>query len=294
MMNAIRRQKYGWLFILPWLLGILIFYFYPLMSSFYYSFTEFNGFHVSRFVGFDNYAELIRDELFWISVKNTFVYAALAVPIGLVLGIFLSVMLNMKIKAQGIYRVIFFIPTLFPIVATGVLWQWLLNSQFGLVNYVLYELHLPQPSWFGDELWSKPSIVFIAQWCVGSDILVFLAGLQDIPNDYYEAATIDGSGPFRKFRYITLPLMSPVILYSVIMAMIGALQQFVLPFIVSNGTGGPANSTLFYNMLLYKNAFALFKMGQANAMAWMMFAAVMALTIFLNWTSKRWVHYMGE
>ncbi|HZG77854.1 MAG TPA: sugar ABC transporter permease [Paenibacillus sp.] len=294
METARGRGWYGWLFALPWLLGIAIFYVYPLLSSFYYSFTEFNGFEVDRFVGLDNYARLLQDELFWTSVRNTFYYALLAVPTGLVLGLFLAVMLNIKSRAQGVYRVIYFIPTLVPIVACGVIWQWLLNAQFGVVNYLLYEIGLPQPSWFSSEAWAMPSIALIAQWCVGSGVIVFLAGLQDIPVDYYEAATIDGGGHFRKFWDITLPLMSPVILYHIVLALIGALQQFVLPFIVTGGSGAPANALLFYNMLLYRNAFSYFQMGQANAMAWLMFVAVMALTIFINWTSKRWVHYMGE
>ncbi|OXS53879.1 spermidine/putrescine ABC transporter permease [Cohnella sp. CIP 111063] len=293
-METTRKGYYGWLFAMPWLLGIAIFYLYPLLSSFYYSFTKFNGFDVTGFVGFANYVELVKDELFWISVRNTFYYALLAVPTGLILGVFLAIMLNVKTRLQGIYRVIYFIPTLVPIVACGVIWQWLLNAQFGVVNYLLYEVGLPQPGWFSSEIWSMPSLVLIAQWCVGSGIIVFLAGLQDIPGDYYEAATIDGGGHVRKFWHITLPLMSPVILYHVIMALIGALQQFILPFIVTGGTGSPANSLLFYNMLLYKKAFAFFEMGHANAMAWLMFVAVMVLTVVLNWSSKRWVHYMGD
>lgn len=289
-----RREVAGWLFILPWAVGLAVFYIYPLLSSIFYSFTTFKGIMPGGFTGLNNYSELIKDSTFWISVRNTFFYAALSVPASLVFGVLMALLLNIKIRGQGVYRVIAFIPTLVPVVAVSIIWQWLLNSQFGLVNYLLFKVGLPGPPWFGSEVWAKPSIVMIAQWTIGTTVLTYLAGLQDIPAENYEAATIDGAGTFKKMMKITLPLLSPVIFFNVVMGIIGAMQQFTLPFVITGGQGTPANSMMFYAMLLYKNAFVYFKMGTANAMAWMMFIVVMGLTLFVYSTSRKWVHYMGE
>ena len=288
------RSVYGWLFALPWLIGLIVFYIYPLLSSIAYSFTSFNGISPGHFIGLRNYTDLITDDTFWVSVRNTFWFALMAVPASIAAGVFLAMLLNLKVKAQGIYRVIFLIPTLVPIVAVSIIWQWLLNSQFGLVNYLLYKIGLPGPPWFGSEVWAKPSILIIVIWSIGASVLTYLAGLQDIPQVYYEAAAIDGANVFAKFKNITLPLLSPIILYNTIMGIIAALQQFTLPFVITNGQGTPANSMMFYAIFLYKNAFTYFKMGMANAMAWMMFIVIMALTIFVFSTSKKWIHYMGE
>lgn len=294
MIRLNKKEISGWLFALPWLIGLFVFFLYPLLSSIIYSFASFKGVFPVKFIGLANYRELLKDEIFWISVRNTFFYAALAVPVSLITGVFLALLLNTKIKGEGIYRVIVFIPTLVPIVAVSIIWQWLLNSQFGLVNYLLDLVGLPTPPWFGSEVWAKPSIVLIAQWTIGASVITYLAGLQDIPNYYYEAASIDGAGTLQKLRHITLPLLSPIILYNTIMGIITAFQQFTLPFVITNGQGTPANSMMFYTMYLYKNAFTYFKMGLANAMAWMMFITIMTLTIFVYSTSRRWVHYMGE
>lgn len=289
-----KKQIYGWLFAFPWLIGLTVFFIVPLLSSIVFSFTSFKGIVPGEFVGLKNYNELLKDSTFWISVRNTFVYAVMAVPLSLIFGVLLSMLLNLQLRFQGIYRVISFIPTLVPVVAVSIIWQWLLNSQFGLVNYLLYKVGLPGPPWFGSEIWSKPSIVLIAQWTIGTTVLTYLAGLQDIPKEYYEASIIDGCSLLGKARHITLPLLTPVIFYNVIMGIIAAFQQFTLPFVVSNGQGTPANSMMFYAMLLYKNAFSYFKMGLANAMAWMMFIVIMGLTLLVFSTSKKWVHYMGE
>lgn len=292
--QSFKREMAGWLFALPWLVGLALFYIYPLISSISYSFVTFKGVIPGDFVGLKNYQELMENDTFWISVRNTMFYAVLVVPASLVFGIAVALLLNIRIKAQGIYRVMVFIPTLVPVVAVSIIWQWLLNSQFGLINYLLYKIGLPGPPWFGSEIWAKPSIVLIAQWTIGQTVLTYLAGLQDIPADYYEAATIDGAGPWQKMLKITLPLLSPVIFFNIIMGIISAMQQFTLPFVVTNGAGTPANSMMFYAMLLYKNAFSYFKMGFANAMAWMMFVVIMGLTLFVYSTSGKWVHYMGE
>ena len=289
-----KRAKYGYIFALPWVLGLLIFYFYPLLSSIFYSFTDFNGIKMQKFVGLSNYQELFKDEVFWISVRNTLFYTVLVVPVGLIFGVSVALLLNMKTKVQGIYRVVAFIPTLVPAVASAIIWQWLLNSQFGLVNYVLYEIGFQNPpAWFGSATWAKPAMAIIAQWSLGTTVLTYLAGLQDVPVQYYEAATIDGAGTFTRFRYITLPLLTPVIFFNLIMSMIGAFQQFVLPMMISP-TGQPANMMMFYAMYLYRNAFSYLKMGFANSMAWIMFIIVMAFTLIVYTTSSKWVYYMGD
>ncbi len=290
-----QRELYGWLFALPWLIGLAVFYAYPLLSSIYYSFFDFKGLFPTEFVGFQNYRTLLADDVFWISVRNTMLYTVMAVPAGLMVGVIMALLLNVKSKAQGVYRVVVFIPTLVPAVAVGIIWQWLLNSQFGIVNDRLWTwFGIEGPPWFGGEFWAKPSMVLISMWTIGTTVLTYLAGLQDIPGDYYEAATIDGAGGWNKAMHITLPLLTPVIFFNVIMGIIGALQQFTLAFVITNGTANPANSMLFYAMYLYKNAFAYFKMGIANSMAWMMFVVIMALTVFVYGTSGKWVHYMGE
>jgi multiple sugar transport system permease protein len=249
----------------------------------------------TAFVGLDNYKTLFADDVFWVSVRNTMLYTVLAVPTGLLVGVLTALLLNVKSKAQGVYRVVAFIPTLVPAVAVGIIWQWLLNSQFGIVNDILWRLAaIEGPPWFGSEFWAKPSLMLISWWTIGTTVLTYLAGLQDIPTDYYEAATIDGAGGWNKAMHITLPLLTPVIFFNIIMGIISALQMFTLAFVITNGQGTPANSMLFYSMYLYKNAFSYFKMGIANAMAWIMFLVIMTLTIFVYRTSGKWVHYMGE
>ncbi|MCG8501932.1 MAG: sugar ABC transporter permease [Firmicutes bacterium] len=292
--NKNKKEVVGWLFASPWLIGLMAFYIYPLLSSIFYSFTTFNGITVEKFNGIQNYIDLIHNDVFWLSMKNTFIYTIIVVPASLFLGILLAIILNVKTEGRGIYRIIAFIPTLAPVVAVSIVWQWLLNSQFGLVNYILYKVGLPGPPWFGSELWSKPSVALISLWTIGTTVLIYLAGLNDIPKNYYEAATIDGAGVIRKVLHITLPLLTPVIFFNIIMGIIRAVQEFTLPFVITNGMGTPANSMLFYSMLLYKNAFQYFKMGEANAMAWIMFVIIMALTLIVQYTSKKWVHYMGE
>ena len=289
-----KREIYGWIFALPWIIGLIVFYLYPMVSSAIFSFSEFKGFFPEKFNGLANYKDVISDPVFAIAVRNTLFYTFLAVPIGLIIGIVLASLLNAKVKGKSVYRVLVFIPTLMPAVTTGIIWQWLLNSQYGVVNNLLLKIGINGPPWFASEIWSKPSLVIIAEWTIGTTVLTYLAGLQDIPTQYYEAAKLDGANLFHQFKNITLPLLSPVIFFNIVMGIIGGMQQFTLPFVITNGSGTPANSMMFYGMLLYKDAFAYFKMGRANAMAWMMFVVVMALTAVITHTSKKWVYYMGD
>ncbi|MFY9178140.1 MAG: sugar ABC transporter permease, partial [Caldicoprobacterales bacterium] len=255
---------------------------------------KYNVVSPAYWVGFDNYIQLFWDPVFWVGIKNTLYYAAISVPLSVVLGIFLAMLLNTPIKGQGIFRTIFFIPTLVPVVATSIIWQWLLNPQFGLVNQLLARAVINGPPWLGDPKWSKPSLILMAQWGIGNSIIIYLAGLQDISKDYDDAASVDGASGLRKVWSITLPLLTPVIFFNMVMGIINALQVFTLPYALTYGTGNPANSLLFYSMYLYNNAFKYMNMGYASAMAWILFIVIMAITLLLFRSSNRWVYYHGD
>lgn len=288
------QERAGWGFALLWIIGLLIFYAYPLLSSIFYSFTDYNVVSEFKFVGMKNYIDLFHDATFWKGITNTIIYSVMAVPTGVVLGVFLALMLNTKIPGRGIFRTIFYLPSLVPVVATAIIWQWLLNPQFGLLNYLLNKIGLKSLPWLSDPVWSKPSLVIMAMWVIGNTVIVYLAGLQDISQDYYEAAAIDGANTWNKTIHITLPLLTPVIFFNLIMTIINTLQVFTLPFSLTQGTGKPADSLLFYSMYLYNNAFSYLKMGYASAMAWILFIVIFAFTMFVFRSSKSWVFYQDE
>jgi len=286
-----RKARAGLLFVSPWILGLFIFFVYPLVSSIYYSFTTYSVINPGEFVGLENYQRLLRDDLFWISIRNTLQFTAMSVPINLVFAICIALLLNRKILFQGIYRTIFFIPTLVPVVATAAVWRWLMNTQFGLINNMIGYLGIDPVPWLASPQWTRPSMVIIAAWGVGTAIVVNLAGLQGISTEYYEAADVDGANTFQKIFHITLPLLTPVIFYNLVMGLINALQIFTLPFTLTFGDGSPVNSLTFLVMHIYNNAFGLMRMGYASAMAWILFVIILILTIIVFSTSKRWVHY---
>lgn len=225
-----RRAKFAYLFVAPWVLGLLLFYAYPLFGSIYYSFTNYNIVSDSSWVGLRNYTDLFHDPLFWTGIQNTLIYAAFEVPLSVIIGVLLALLLNAPIKGRGLFRTIFFLPTLVPIVATSIVWEWLLNPQFGLINSKLALLGIQGPGWLGDPQWSKPSLVVMALWGIGNAVVIYLAGLQDISKEYYEAAEIDGANPFKKAWHITLPLLTPVIFFNTVMGIINTLQVFTLPY----------------------------------------------------------------
>ncbi|MFD1953556.1 carbohydrate ABC transporter permease [Paenibacillus thailandensis] len=285
---------YGWLFASPWVIGLLVFFAIPLVSSFYFSLTTYSILQPGEFVGFGNYAALLSDSVFWKSIYNTVYFVVFFVPLSIFFGVALAMLLNMRVKGMPAYRTVFFLPTLVPSVAMAVLWMWLLNPGFGLVNGMLDAVGIQGPAWLGSETWSKPSLIMMSLWGIGQSVVIYLAGLNDISSDYYEAAEIDGAGWFGKTRNVTLPLLTPVIFYNLVMGMIHAFQQFTLPYTMTGGRGTPADSMKFYVMYLYDNGFKFFKMGYASAMAWILFIVVMALTALIFATSRRWVHYQGE
>lgn len=289
-----KSNYYGFLFAFPWIFGLLFFYAFPLISSVYFSFTSYSILQPGGFVGLQNYKDLMNDDLLWKSIYNTVYFAVLYVPLSIIFGIAFAMVLNIKVKGMAVYRTVFFLPTLVPHIALAVLWMWLLNPGFGLINGMLHSIGIDGPAWLGSETWSKPSLVFMSLWGIGQAIVIYLAGLADIPQDYYDASDVDGASWFQKIRTITLPLLTPVIFFNLVMGVIGAFQQFTLPYALTKGQGSPANSMTFYVMYLYDNGFKFFKMGYASAMAWILFVIIMLLTAIIFWSSKRWVHYQGK
>lgn len=285
---------FGVLFALPWIVGLLLFHAYPLIMSAYYSLTSYSILEPGEFVGLKNFSMLFHDNVFWISIYNTLYYTVIFVPLSIAVGVGLALLLNLKIRGQGFYRTLFFIPSLVPPVATTIIWLWLLNPQFGLVNFWLDKIGISGPAWIGSEEWSKPSLILMSLWGTGQAVVIYLAGLQDIPQDFYDAAQVDGASAWQRTKTITLPLLTPVIFFNLIMGTIGALQNFVLPYTLTNGQGTPANSMMFYVMYLYTNGFGYLKMGYASAMAWILFLIVVVLTAIIFVSQKRWVHYQGK
>lgn len=282
----------GILFALPWLIGFVIFMAYPLLASFYYSFTSFSVLKPPIWIGADNYKELYSDEVFHLTMKNTLLFSAASVPLASVLAIALAMLLNTKVKGMALYRTLFYIPSLVPMVALGVLWLWVFNGQYGLLNESLKSLGLPTPPWLSDPAWAKWTLVIISVWGTGNAMVIYLAGLQDVPRSLYEAAELDGAKFWGKTRNVTLPMISPVILFNVVMGIIGSMQTFALPYVMFPG-GQPARSTYFFAMYLFDNAFLYQRMGYASAMGWVMFALTLSLTAIAMRISAKHVHYEG-
>lgn len=289
-----RNLLAGLLFIAPWLIGFLIFTLYPILASIYYSFTSYDVISPPQWVGIDNYRTLLTaDPLLWQAVGNTLYYAVIAVPLNLAIAVGVALLLNLNVRGQSVFRTIFFLPTIVPDVAAGMLWAWLLNPQFGAVNALLKAAGLPALGWLSDPTWAKPSLILINAWTFGTSMVIFLAAVQDIPQHLYESAELDGANAWRRTWHITLPMLSPTIFFNLVLGIIGAFQYFTTAFVVSGGQGGPAGSTTFYSLLLFRNAFSYFKMGYASAMAWLLFVVVMLVTLVLFRTSSRWVYYEG-
>jgi multiple sugar transport system permease protein len=301
-----RNLRNGLLFALPYIVGFLAFTLYPLAASIFYSLCQYNVIKPPRWVGLENFRTLFtQDPLFWKSLYNTVFFTAFSVPLGLCFSIALALLLNQKVRAMSVYRTVFFLPTIVPIVASAVLWLWVLNPQSGLVNGTIREIQqfvagyvpgfsLPEPGWIADEHWAKPSLILMSLWGVGAAMVIFLAGLAEVPQSLYEVADIDGAGRWAKFRHVTLPMLTPTILFNLVMGLIGAFQYFTQVYVMTGGRGGPVDSTLFYALYLYRNSFYYLRMGYASAMAWLLFLVILAATVVVMASSRRWVHYHGE
>jgi len=283
-----------YLFTTPWLVGFILFTVGPIIASLGLSFTDYDIMLPPALVGLGNYREIFADPLFYTSLYNTFYIVFLAVPLSMIAAFSLAMLLNQKVGMMAGYRTAYFIPSIVPAVASAALWLYLLQPQWGLVNGFLEAIGIPGPGWLSSEVWSKPAIILILVWAAGGTMIIYLAGLQDVPVSLYEAAEIDGANDWAKFRHVTLPLMTPVIFFTLILGIIGTFQIFSQIFVLTDGMGGPQNSTLVYVMYLYRNAFNFFRMGYASAMAWILFVLIVVLTwAQFKWAS-RWVYYESE
>ena len=290
--REVRRTLNGLLFVSPWLLGALAFQVYPFFASLYYSFRKTTMLKPpGKFVGLDNYRLLLDDDLFWKSLYNTFYFLGASISIGTLGSLGLALLLNQNLRGMSLYRVIFYLPTIVPLAAVSVIWIWILHPQYGVLNYALDRLGLPTVGWFSDPDWAMPGLVIVSLWGLGNAMVIYLAGLQDIPIELHEAAALDGASAWDRIRNITIPLLTPVILFNVIVGMINGFQYFVQPYVITQG--GPADATLTYSLYLYQTAFQYFKAGYASAMAWVLFVIIMAMTLVLLRSSSRWVFYQG-
>jgi len=283
--------KYGLLFVSPWIIGMLVFVLYPVLSSLYYSFCYYSVLTEPQFIGLGNYSDLFSDAVFWTSVLNTFYYACFALPLGIAISISLAMLLTMKLRGVTLYRTIFFLPSLLPVVALSILWLWIFNGEYGVLNYLLSKLGIEGPNWLAEKSSAMPALIIMSFWGVGHMVVIYLAALQDVPQSLYEAAELDGASWWDKTRHVTLPLISPVIFFNLIMGIIGTLQIFAQPYIMTQG--GPGRATLFYTMYLYDNGFRYLRMGYASAMAWVLFVIILLLTFLATKLSRKHVYYEG-
>jgi len=286
---------YGLLFTLPATLGFLIFTAGPMIASLLLSLTDYNVFKdTTRFIGFDHYARLFSgaDEFFTKSLLVTFYFVVLKVPVTIVVSFAIAMLLNANVKGRSVFRTIIYLPSIVPAVATAMIWMWLLNPDLGLANTALSWLHLPTSSWLYAENTVIPSVVLTTMWGIGGTVVIFLAGLSGIPDQYYEAIEVDGGGRWSKLRHITIPMVSPTIFFNTVMTIIGSFQVFNEAYILTQG--GPNNASLFYIFYLWRTAFRDTEMGYASALAWVMFAIIMIFTLLVFKTAKSWVYYEGE
>jgi len=286
----------GYLFILPWLIGFVAFTAGPMLFSLYASFTNYDVTSQFDWIGLKNYKRMfLTDSLYWKSMSNTLYFAVFAVPIGILVGATSAVMLNTNVPGQKAWRTIFFLPKVLTGVSVVMLWLWVFNPQDGILNSGLRALGIEKvPLWFADPAWSKPALIVMSAWSATGGILIYLAGLQGIPKQLYEAAEVDGATTSRQFFSITLPLLSATIFFKLITGINAAMQYWQNALIVTDPPGSPSNSTLFNGLHIYKQAFKESNMGYASAMAWVMFAITLLITALQFWGSKRWVYYEGE
>lgn len=281
-----------YLCISPWLLGLVLFVLGPMLASAAISLTNWDLLNPARFVGIRNYERLLtRDPLFWQSLKVTFTYTAVYVPIDMIGGLVLALLVNQKVRGISVFRTVFYLPSVLAGVAYVVLWMWIFNPEAGLINTFLRFLGITGPRWLADPDWALPALLIMSLWGVGRSMVIYLAGLQDIPRSLYEAAEIDGASPWQCFWRITLPLLTPVIFFNLVLSIIATFQTFTSAFVATDG--GPLDSTLFYVLYLYRQAFQFFNMGYASALAWVLFAIILVFTLLIVRSSDRWVYYEG-
>lgn len=290
-------RSYGsvFLFMSPWVIGFLAFIVYPMIATLYFSLTKYDLLNPPQYVGLFNYRFMLHDSVFWQSVRNTVWLIVFAVPLQIVFAISVAMVLTRPKRGSGIYRTVYFLPSMVPVVAAALGFTFILNP-VGPVNYVLHLLHLPHPFWFEDPIWAKPGLLLLGLWGVGDTMIIFLASLLDVPAQLYEAADIEGASAWQRFRHVTLPMISPVIFFALVIGVIDGFQYFTEAYIAAGGKenlGSPLGSLYFYGVYLYQQGFINLHLGYAAAMAWVLFLIILACTVALIKTSNRWVHYQG-
>jgi len=274
-----RRTIVGYIFIAPFILGFLLWFLIPALTSLWLVVHDWNMIAPPEFVGLGNFRSLFTDKLFWQALKVTTVYTAIAVPLGMVLAFLLALLMNTKVRGITVFRTIYYLPSIVPAVSNAVLWAWILNSDFGLLNALLRVFGVRRILWLQEPEWALPALTLMSLWGLGGGMVIYLAGLQGIPNEFYEAAEIDGASAWARLWHVTIPLMSPVIFFNLVMSLIGTFQIFTAGYLITNG--GPQNATLFYVLYLWRNAFMYLKMGYAAALAWVLSLIIMGLTVLV-------------
>ena len=283
----------GLAFCSPWIIGFLAFGILPIAASLYYSFTYYSILQPPRWVGVENYYNLLmEDKLFWVALWNTLYFTFFSNLIGGLLALSAAMLLNMRVRGLTVYRTIYYVPVIVPIVASSVIWIQLFNPQYGVLTRLLGLVGIPPVPWLTDPTWAKPSLIIMSLWSIGNSIVIFLAGLQDVPLEMLEAADLDGASGLQKIIHITMPMISPVIFFNLVIGLIGGFQIFTQAYIMTRG--GPADSTLFYVLYLYNSAFQYFKMGYASALAWILFIIIMITSFLIFKSSSLWVHYSRQ
>lgn len=290
-----REAIAGYIFISPWLIGFIVFFAGPILASFVLSFTRWNIVGTPEWVGLANYDRILTvDPYFRKAVEVTLKYAAFYLPLEVTCGILVAVVLNQKLRGIGIFRTMYYMPYIVPKVAASLVWVWVLNPRYGLLNTLLGKVGIQGPSWLRDPDYVLFSIIIMALWGVGGSAVIYLAGLQNIPQQLYEAATVDGAGPFQKFFRITLPMLSPTIFFQLVLGLIGAFQTFTPAFVAAGRSGGPLQSGLFYMLYIYNKSFQSMQMGYGSALAWLMTVFILLITLLVFKSSNYWVYYEAE
>jgi multiple sugar transport system permease protein len=284
-----RRNLAGYLFISPVILGYLFWVAGPMLVAIWLSLTEWDMLRPATFVGLSNYQQMLYDDLFWKSLSVTFYFTLVSVPLSLAFSFALALLVNVNVRGIAIFRMLFYLPSIVPLVVSAVLWLWIFNSELGLLNALFHSVGLPKVLWLQDSNWAMPALIIMSMWTVGGGMVIFLAGLQGIPVHLYEAAEIDGANYWQRFWNVTIPMMSPVIFFNLVIGLIAALQNFVPGYLMTQG--GPQNSTLFYGLYIFRSAFRDFKMGYAAALSWVLFAIVLVLSVFVFRYLGRLVYY---
>jgi multiple sugar transport system permease protein len=275
----------------PWVLGTVLFLAVPVAMSVYFSLTDYSLLDRPVFVGLKNYGEIAGDAVFWKALRNTGVYAGACLALGSVLSVLIAALLEQRLRGSGLVRALVFLPTLIPVVSASIGWMWLYNGQYGLLNSALAKFGVRGPDWLGDPRWAMPSLILMGLWVIGSAVIILTAAMREVPEALYEAAELDGMSEPRRFWHVTLPMISPAIVFNAVMSVIWGLQVFAVPLVMTKG--GPDNATIVYSMYVYSNAFEYGRMGYASALAWIQFLASLGLSVVALLAARRFVHYRG-